>query len=447
MTYGPSSKGITTNVAGATGPGAISAVAIDPGSCVNVALSPFAPQYACTTLYAGGAGSVGTVWKSLDGGATWAAATPNALSPSTTSLAALKLSSSFVAPAVLSLAVNPNNSKNILAGTDVGVYQSIDGGITWVESSLGMNVNAVPTGTGAAVNSVRSVNAFAFDPVYSSKIYAATSASSSLPTGGGVWKSIDGGRSWTQLKIQLGNQTSKPTSGGSILQGSTWALQNIPEKNMASVAVDPKNPNIVWANRITDTVYFSLDGGLTWRPWTNPDSLNPAKSAYNSTIPGGTSLGDKDSTNIYIDASTTPSTVYIGSNTATSGGGAYVGSIGISPIDGVTPVAPFTQLAADGLKDTQVSWIAFGPLGLLAGAGAPSTDAFVAELDPNGAKLLFATYLGGPASAEDGNAISVDSKGNIYAAGRTSSKDFPTKSPWQKSRAGGREAFVVKYKP
>ncbi|MGA7240264.1 MAG: SBBP repeat-containing protein [Bryobacteraceae bacterium] len=42
-------------------------------------------------------------------------------------------------------------------------------------------------------------------------------------------------------------------------------------------------------------------------------------------------------------------------------------------------------------------------------------DAFVAKLDPNGAKLLYSTFLGG--QADDGAAgITVDSAGNAYVA-------------------------------
>lgn len=51
-------------------------------------------------------------------------------------------------------------------------------------------------------------------------------------------------------------------------------------------------------------------------------------------------------------------------------------------------------------------------------------DAFVAELDPLGSKLLYSSYLGG--SFPDGaNAIAVDGVGSVYIAGFTQSPDFP----------------------
>src|SRR5262249_19190048 len=77
------------------------------------------------------------------------------------------------------------------------------------------------------------------------------------------------------------------------------------------------------------------------------------------------------------------------------------------------------------------------------GSGGCSGDAFVATLDPLGAKLLFATYLGGSA-ADEGRSIAVDTTGTVYLAGTTSSVDFPTANPVQSAAGGGGDAFVAK---
>ncbi len=53
-----------------------------------------------------------------------------------------------------------------------------------------------------------------------------------------------------------------------------------------------------------------------------------------------------------------------------------------------------------------------------------SGDAFVSKLDPTGHALLYSTYLGGSA-ADYGNAIALDSLGNIIVAGSSGSNDFP----------------------
>jgi hypothetical protein len=51
-------------------------------------------------------------------------------------------------------------------------------------------------------------------------------------------------------------------------------------------------------------------------------------------------------------------------------------------------------------------------------------DAFVSKLSPTGANLLYSTYLGGSGNAS-GNAIKLDSTGNIYVAGDNDSTNFP----------------------
>ena len=72
------------------------------------------------------------------------------------------------------------------------------------------------------------------------------------------------------------------------------------------------------------------------------------------------------------------------------------------------------------------------------------SDAFVATFNTSGSALLFSTYHGG-SSAEAGNGIALDAKGNIYIAGETSSPDFPTSHPFQSSCAGAcNNAFVSK---
>ena len=75
-------------------------------------------------------------------------------------------------------------------------------------------------------------------------------------------------------------------------------------------------------------------------------------------------------------------------------------------------------------------------------------DAFVAKLRADGSGLLFSTFLGGTGGAlgypEAGQGIAVDSEGNAYVAGVTSSSDFPLSHALQISRRGWSDAFAVK---
>src|SRR5206468_1826981 len=65
--------------------------------------------------------------------------------------------------------------------------------------------------------------------------------------------------------------------------------------------------------------------------------------------------------------------------------------------------------------------------------GGGSYDAFVAKLNSSGSALVYSTYLGGSGNeyAGDRAGIAVDSLGNAYVTGRTSSSNFPTANPLQ----------------
>ena len=82
--------------------------------------------------------------------------------------------------------------------------------------------------------------------------------------------------------------------------------------------------------------------------------------------------------------------------------------------------------------------------------GGGPRDAFVAKLNGAGSALAYATYLGG--SGRDGGfiggqigGIAIDSYGNAYVTGATTSTNFPTASPLQPVFGGGlSDAFVAK---
>ncbi len=73
-------------------------------------------------------------------------------------------------------------------------------------------------------------------------------------------------------------------------------------------------------------------------------------------------------------------------------------------------------------------------------------DAFVTKVNAAGSGLAYSTYLGGSLD-DQGQSITVDSAGNAYLTGFTSSTNFPTASPVQASTGGGYDAFVAKVDP
>ena len=70
-------------------------------------------------------------------------------------------------------------------------------------------------------------------------------------------------------------------------------------------------------------------------------------------------------------------------------------------------------------------------------------DAFVTKLNPTGSALIYSTYLGG-SGGDLGAGIAVDSAGNAYVTGSTSSSDFPTANAFQQTMGGSFDAFVTK---
>ena len=69
---------------------------------------------------------------------------------------------------------------------------------------------------------------------------------------------------------------------------------------------------------------------------------------------------------------------------------------------------------------------------------------FVTKLNATGSALVYSTFLGG-SGADEGWGVAVDSSGDAYVSGTTSSSDFPTVSPVQATcGAGGNyDAFVT----
>jgi hypothetical protein len=76
-------------------------------------------------------------------------------------------------------------------------------------------------------------------------------------------------------------------------------------------------------------------------------------------------------------------------------------------------------------------------------------DVFVAKINAAGSALVYSTYLGG--SGEDGNHdsnVAVDSDGNAYVAGNTSSTDFPVVNAFQPVFGGyAHDVFIAKLDP
>jgi hypothetical protein len=205
--------------------GRVNSIAVDPDNA--------------STLYLGSAG--GGVWRSDDGGSTWRPLTDQQIS--------LGIGSSHA------IAVDPNHPNTIYAGTSnfallaqsqprpfdlsqsKGILKSVDGGASWVV--LGSGVPSGNTGNALATFSNTDINTIIVDPADSNRLYAA--AGRSVP--GGLYRSLDGGSTWTQAP-----------------SGSGFA---------ESLALDTSSPlatRVLYAGLNGTGVLKSSDGGQSWVP-------------------------------------------------------------------------------------------------------------------------------------------------------------------------------------
>jgi len=74
--------------------------------------------------------------------------------------------------------------------------------------------------------------------------------------------------------------------------------------------------------------------------------------------------------------------------------------------------------------------------GALQGTLNGASNAFVLELNSTGSTLMYSTFLGGTGT-DVANGLALDSSGNAYVAGSTTSTDFPPKNPLPLESAGG----------
>ncbi|MGH9265611.1 MAG: SBBP repeat-containing protein [Acidimicrobiales bacterium] len=152
----------------------------------------------------------------------------------------------------------------------------------------------------------------------------------------------------------------------------------------------------------------------------------PLQAALSNSAAGATS--DVFVSKISPDGSRLLWSTYLGGGGRDTGYAVAVGSDGAVYVAGVTESSDFPR--ANPAQNT---------------FGGGSSDAFVAKLAPSGTTLEWSTYIGGTAT-DRGRGLAVDSTGNAYVTGSTSSVDFPTASPYQPGpfRPDDLDAFLTK---
>jgi hypothetical protein len=153
----------------------------------------------------------------------------------------------------------------------------------------------------------------------------------------------------------------------------------------------------------------------------------PVLNAYQPTISGGQSAFVAK----LSGTGTLTYSTYLGGQGATiqAGAGIAVDSTGNAYIAGTTNSGTFPVVNAVQNRFS-----------------GNEIDAFATKLNPAGNALVYSTYLGG-SSLNYGTSIAVDSKGDAWVAGYTSSIDFPVFNPLRSANSGGYDGFVAELNP
>ncbi|MGE0812320.1 MAG: glycosyl hydrolase [Vicinamibacterales bacterium] len=201
------------------------------GRAVAVAGVPQQPR----TFYFGSVG--GGVWKTTDGGVTWGNITDGQLK--TSSVGAIAVAPSD--PNVIYVGMGEHPVRGVMTSHGDGVYKSTDAGRTWTHMGL---------------DRTRQISRIRVHPTDPDTVWVAAQGAPYGPTKDrGVYKSIDGGTTWTQQLFV--NETTGPSD----------------------LAIDPTNPRILYAAMWDHLrqpwevrsggpgsgIHKTTDGGATWQ--------------------------------------------------------------------------------------------------------------------------------------------------------------------------------------
>ncbi len=158
--------------------------------------------------------------------------------------------------------------------------------------------------------------------------------------------------------------------------------------------------------------------------WTEPGGAVPVRFQVGADGTAGFEVEPAADRRLIIDPAISYSGVFGGSG-ASAATSMAVDSAGMVYVAGYTDAADFPMAAAV----------------LPRGGGV---DGILLKLDPSTGRLLWANYIGG--SGDDRVlALAAAPGGAIYAAGSTSSANFPVSGPLLTSNRGGTDAFLLKF--
>jgi uncharacterized repeat protein (TIGR01451 family) len=386
------------------------------------------------------------------------AATSGGIFTSTNGTTWTALNSGLAGLNVEAVAVNPATPTTLIAGTGQGIFQSTNSGTTWTLVSAVINVTSI-----------------AFDPLNPLNVYAANS--------GGVLKSTDGG-TWVPISGSPGGSSNiavDPNNEGTVYAGTqgqglwkstdggtSWtqvqSSSGLTAGYINAIVIDPTNSANVYVGSPGQGVFASTNGGANWSQMNNGLITNsgtaPAIRALaidpnnHTTLYAGTSQGVFKTTN----SASTWTQVSTGLNQ-----GAGTTSIKAVAVDPANSQNVYAGSGSAGLffsSNGGASWSLLGNLGphiinALALHAAPSLPttvyagtgyefAFAAKINSGGGSLSYATLLGGNAQTYLWG-IALDSSNNAYLGGQTYASNFPASATaFQKNLLGLSNGLAAK---
>ena len=180
---------------------------------------------------------------------------------------------------VISVSISPMKDVIFAGSLFAGIFKSSDGGLTWSSSSEGYPVH--PSTTTAST----SVGKFIFDPIEKNVIYVC-SGLDDTGGGGGIFKSTDGGETWTScnngipltdnwihdLAINPLNHKQLFAVGNKSLykstnQGTDWLKVN-GINAIGIIVFDKKDSLRINSISSDNSILESLDGGLNFQKYS-----------------------------------------------------------------------------------------------------------------------------------------------------------------------------------
>jgi len=321
-------------------------------------------------------------------------------------------------------AVNPANSNVVYLAAAGKVLKTSDGGLSWNPAG---DAGPSPVSTVFIDNFSPSLT---IDPYHPDTVYW-----------NGLYRSVDGGATWTVLASYAGKLIFDPLRAGVAYRYDFAGLERSIDGGQNWDPIEPPSP--IWLGKTSHLLIDPNRAGYLYAIKYLPCQGTPGPIDQTLSRPGLYNPFCND-TRIYRSADDGANWTQVGIFGFFFALGGQPGLAAVYAHDGnnlvrsIDGFKTFTTIA--NIPRRNISSFGFTATGgVLMGSNA-STDLFAAKLDPQG-KMLWSTYIGGD-NYEIAGGIAAGSDGSVYVTGVSYSTSFGI-SP----DTGSRAAFVTRILP